>query len=144
VLIEPELLEEMAADENTKEKYLNIIDSATSQLEEATEQLGDAADDVKSIGFSVGRDGSVNFFADLEKMSENQKERIEKQCEEKAEKAEEAEKKEKKEQTAAASKKAFAKADTIEELIEKIKNVDWDSIKETQDDVQGSRFDCRA
>lgn len=136
VLIEPELLEKMAADDAEREKYLNIIDNATAQLDDAVEQLGDDADNVRSIGISVGKDGGITFFADLEKMSEKQRERIEKQREEKGREG-------KKTDHCAeiTSKKAFVKAGAAEELVEKIKNIDWNRIRETEEDFRGSRFD---
>lgn len=144
VLIEPELLEKMAADETTKEKYLGIIDNATAQIDNIKEQLGDDADNVKSLGISVSKDGTVNFFADLEKMSEKQREHIDRQRKEKSKESKETETASKKKQddySEITSKKAFAKANTIDELIEKIKNIDWNNIRETKEDAQGSRFD---
>ena len=85
VLIEPETLEEMAADEEAKAKYTGILDDAVDQLKDIKEQLGDKEDEVTHIGISVGKDGSVSYFADLEKIGERQKEWIEKSRESKKE-----------------------------------------------------------
>ena len=50
VLIEPELLEKMAADESVKEKYLGIIDDARNKISEVKDEvakLDDGEDGVK-------------------------------------------------------------------------------------------------
>ncbi len=146
VLIEPETLEEMAADEEAKAKYTGILDDAVDQLKDIKEQLGDKEDEVTHIGISVGKDGSVSYFADLEKIGERQKEWIEKSRESKKEERTEQEKKaqEKKSQDIAAqerTKKTRVQANSVEELIEKIKGVDWDQIKSEEKAMTGGRFD---
>ena len=91
VLIEPELLEKMAADESVKEKYLGIIDDAKNKIAEVKDEIAKQDDtedgakkaDIKNIGFSVKSDGSVSFFAELEKSSADQKKRIEQAREDK-------------------------------------------------------------
>ena len=62
-----------------------------------------------------------------------QKERIENAKEKRAE--------EKKEQAAKAQKKTYVQANSLEELEKKIKEIDWDSVKETKQETEGSRFD---
>lgn len=133
VLIDPEELEKMASDSKTKEKYLNILDNATSQLDEIKNRLGEQEGVITRYGISIGKDGKVSIFAELEKTSEKQRERMEKAQEKKREeKAQEERKK---------SKKAFVEADSLEELLEKIKEIDWDSIQEERREKTGSRFD---
>lgn len=146
VLIEPETLEEMAADEETKAKYTDILDDSVNQLKDIKEQLGDKKDEVTHIGISIGKDGSVSYFADLEKIGERQKEWIEKSRESKKEERTEQEKKaqEQKNQDIAAlerTKKTRVQADSVEGLLEKIKNVDWDQIKSEEKAMTGGRFD---
>jgi len=146
VLIEPETLEEMAADEEAKAKYTGILDDAADQLKDIKEQLGDKKDEVAHIGISVGKDGSVSYFADLEKIGERQKEWIEKSREGKKEERTEQEKRaqEKKNQDIAAqerTKRTRVQADSVEELIEKIKGVDWDQVKSEEKAMTGGRFD---
>ena len=146
VLIEPELLEEMASDEETKEKYLGILNDATDKLSKMKEQLGDTKDEVIHMGVSVGKDGTVSYFAELEKVSEKQRERIEKAREEKKEAAKEEEK-----EAAGAvgksisgkAKKTTVKASSVEELLEKIRNVDWSTVKSGEMTESGSRFDLK-
>lgn len=150
VLIEPELLEQMAADEATKEKYLGIIDEATGNIKAMREQLSeDDSKEVKSIGVSIDASGKVTYFAALEKMNERQRERIEKAREEKKEEQAEAAKKEaeaKKSEKAdnlykEPRKVTTLKADSAEGLLELIKNLNWDEVKAEQQIEAGMRFD---
>ena len=155
VLIEPELLEKMAADESVKEKYLGVIDDAKNKISEAKEEIAkmdDSAEDwkksdIKSLGFSVKSDGSVSFFAELEKSSADQQKRIEESSEEKRlkKKEEEKEAKAKKldEQREARFKKGLVKADSIDELVKGIQEFDWDSASEVVRPRAGGRLDVR-
>lgn len=139
-LFTPEELEKMAADEDVKNKNLKILDNAVSKLDEMKTQLGDKADDISRIGISFGDDGEVSFFAELEKNSEKQRERIEKQREDKKE----AGKNEAAEYLAHgknAGKRTTVFASTVEELAEKISRVDWNAIKEERQTTTGQRFD---
>lgn len=146
VLIEPEVLEQMAADEAVKEKYIGIMEDSLKQLDTVKEQLGEDAKDVKRIGITIGEDGSVNFFAELEKASDKQRERIEKNKEAKAEAAKEEKKaekakEEKPETIAEQKKKAYVQAETIEELVEKIKEINWEKIQKEEVAYTGSKID---
>lgn len=152
VLIEPEILEEMAADEEAKEKYIGILEDATSQLADMADQLGDEKDEVTHLGVSIAKDGTVSYFAELEKMSEKQKERIEEARAEKKAEQKEAKRKETKKadgkeggkeagKVQGRNKRTRLQADTVEELLEQIKNVDWDNIKAAEKVQTGSRFD---
>lgn len=143
-LFTPEELEKMAADEDVKNKNMKILDGAVSKLDEMKTKLGDKADDVTRIGISFGDDGEVSFFAELEKNSEKQRERIEKQREDKKEAAKENGKAEAAEYLAhgkATGKRTTVYASTIEELAEKIANVDWNAVKEERQSTTGQRFD---
>ena len=131
VLIDPETLEKMAADEGTKKKYMNILDNAKTDLTKMKDELAEEGKEVTHIGISFNSDGKKSYFADLEKMSDKQAERIEKNREDKkAEKAAEEKK-----------KKTRVHADSIEELREKIKNIDWDQIKAEDPQQVGSKSD---
>ena len=142
VLIDPETLEEMASDEEAKEKYTGILEDAVGQLSEMEEKLGDKKDEVMHLGITIGKDGQVSYFAELEKAGERQKEFIEKTIENKrAEKSE----REKKAQEEMAShervQRTRVQADSVDELLEKINAVDWDQIKSEEKPGTGSRFD---
>lgn len=131
VLIGPDTLEEMAADQETKDKNIGIIDDATAKLSGIKDQLGDQKEEVTRLGVSIGKDGTVSYFAELEKANEKQKERLEKSKEDKIN--------EKK-----SEKKTRVTAGSVEELLEKIKSVDWEQIpeeKEEKEEKAGSRID---
>lgn len=148
-LFTPDELEKMAADEDGKNKNLKTLDEAVSKLDEMKEQLGEKGNDVTRIGISFGDDGEVSFFAELEKNSEKQRERIEKQRMEKehssdkkaAKEAKSAETEEYRAHGRNTGKKTTVYASTVEELAEKIANVDWNAIKEERQSVTGQRFD---
>lgn len=139
VLLSPEELEKMAADENVKKENLKVLDNAVSKLSELRDQLGDKGKDISRLGIVIDNNGEVSYFAELEKVSERQRERIEERRESKREEAKEAEKKARKEQgpwgvghtpERDSVKKTTVHASSLEELIEKIGSIDWDDIQE--------------
>lgn len=135
VLIDPEELEKMAADSDYKEKNLSIIEESTGKLKEIKNQLSDKKDEVINLGVSIGKDGTVSYFAELQKISDKQKEHIEKTKEAKAEERAKAAKEQEKKNY---GKRTTVKANSVEELLDKIRNVDWDKVKE---ETTGSHFD---
>lgn len=156
VLIDPATLEEMAASKESKEKYLGILDEATGKLSEIQKELSsDEENTISRIGISIDKDGKVSYFAELEKMGEKQKERIEKQKEKSlAEKAEakRRERNEEKERVRNANrerqphipkvtKKVSVKSDSAEGLLEQIRSVDWSQVKAESRMDKGVKFD---
>lgn len=141
VLIEPETLEEMAADKETEAKYRGILDDAVGQLKDMESQLGDKKDEVAHLGISIGNDGKVSYFADLEKVSERQKDFIERTRENKKEERTAQAKKAEENAAKGRTKRTRVEADSVEELLEKIKAVDWEQVKAEEKPVTGGRFD---
>lgn len=153
VLIHADELEAMAKDGKTKEKYMSMIDDATSKLDEAKEQLGDKADDVVRMGISVGKDGKMSFFADLEQAGAKQRERIEQSRADKKEAAKAEEKKAKKQKDEERiesrregrkdewTKTARVESDSLEDLISQIQDLNWDSVKAHGVMPSGGRMD---
>ena len=145
VLIEPETLEAMAADESIKEKYLGIIDEATGKLDELKKSFsGEEEDTVVRLGITIADDGTVSYFADLEKMSEKQRERIAEAKEEKKEKeakAEKAEEDKKYRDLPGKTQRTRVTADSIEDLLKKIREVDWSKVKVENQKSRGGRVD---
>ena len=143
VLITPEELEKMAADENVKNENLKTLDDAFAKLDEMKEKLGEKGQEVSRLGVVLGDNGEVSFFAELKKSSQMQRERIEKQRESNREKAKE-EMKEKVQEKVdelngggassfpgrVPAKRTMVYGSSIEELLENINNVDWDSVAE--------------
>ena len=146
VLIDPEELERMASDDSVKEQNLALLDEAVGKLDELKNQLGDHKDEVVSMGITIGKDGQMSFFAELEKAGERQKQFIDSIREGKKEAAEKAaaEKADPRNPYAHGyerGKRTTVHASTVEELLDKISNVDWDSIKEESTaHMPGERF----
>lgn len=140
VMISSDELEKMAADEDYYNKNINTIDDAVKKSKEINEKFGAESDygkengvGISQIGIKVNADGTTSYFVELEKLSDKQKECIENAKEKRTE--------EKKEQAAKAQKKTYVQANSLEELEKKIKEIDWDSVKETKQETEGSRFD---
>ena len=156
VLLTPDELEKMAADADYQKQNLQTLDNALAKLGEMKEQLGESGEAVKRIGIAIGDDGGISYFAELEKTNAKQRDRIEKQRENRREEKAEAEKKaerEKAEESADVVNRVFGQkkykrtvvyADSVEELSEKIKQLDWNQVREQSDTPAGSHFDFTA
>ncbi len=148
VMISSEELEKMAGDEEYGNERLKQMEDAVAMSKQITEELendpewnGDTG--INKITIELADDGSVKLFAELEKSSAKQRERIEanreKQKEEK--KAEE-----KKELAASYGKneeyrqRTTVEATSAEELLAKIRGVDWSQVP--YDEIKtGERID---
>ena len=148
VLIDPEELERMANDEEVKNQNLSLLDESLNKLSEMKEELKETGreDEVVTLGVNIGKDGQVSYFAELEKAGERTREFVDKMREDKKEAAKEAEA----EKTGKAqdkynyehSKRATVSADSVEDLLEMIKNFNWDTVKEeTTIPMPGKNFD---
>jgi len=133
VLIDPETLEEMAADEEVRAKYEGILQDATGELKNLSEKLKEEGTEVRNLGVTIGKDGIVSYFAELDKMNEKQRERIEKSKEDKKEEAKRAEKKsDKKANDKEKAERVRVYAQTIEDLIAKIKKANENKEEKTE------------
>lgn len=108
VLIDPETLEKMASDEEERAKFESVLEGAGAQFETLAKELGEDVGKVKSMGISVDKDGIVSFFAQIEKDNKDYSEAVSKNREEKAKEKEKAETR-------------LVKAESMEQLIEKLK-----------------------
>lgn len=135
VLMNAEELEKMAKDPNAKKEGMDKIESARNQLAYMQTQLNESGENVKKLGVVFEKDGSTTLFASLEKANEQQRER--------QEEAREAKRAEKGASNSLynRTKETTVKAKTTEELLEKIRSVDWDSIEEKVVPASGSKFD---
>lgn len=119
VILSVEELEKMAADEEYAAEYMQKVQGAVRMSEQINREFGFISESggmvgstkVSKIGISLGEDGTTTFFAELEKSSQQQRERIEDAQEEKRAKE--------REQT----ERTFVQVDSIEELVDKIKNL---------------------
>ena len=129
VLLTPEELEKMAADEDVKKKNLKTLDDAFAKLNEMKEKLGENGQEVSRLGVILGDDGEISYFAELEKVNEKQRERIEENRENKKEEARKAEKEQaERERRPEPPKRTTVHASSLEELAEKISQVDWSTV----------------
>lgn len=108
VLIDEEKIEKMATDENFRKQYEKIISNAGSGLSNLKARLEKSGANVKGYGMQVNDGGTMSFFAVVDKVNAQQRERIQKRAVAK------------KEEKKAAEKKAERK-DREEELQEKLR-----------------------
>ncbi|MBO5071477.1 MAG: hypothetical protein J6C32_00775 [Eubacterium sp.] len=143
VLIDPETLEAMAADEDTKQQYIDQIDAARTDLNGMQEKLKETGEEVTRVGMTFDKDGNVSYFAEVEKISEKYKEHIEKGIEKRKEEKAEAARKEDAAMahTPGKVKKTTVYADSVDELLKKIREVDWDKIDAEEVKESGGLFD---
>ena len=147
VLIDVEKLEKMANDPSFAKKYEGIIAMAQTKLTEMKNSLASSGASVKNFGINVDANGTTSYFATLEKSSEAQAKRIEKQREAKAE-AKKAEKKkaekekaeerveEAREKRKEAAEKVedsydFIESDSLEGLFDKVSAYSYNSAADT-------------
>ena len=146
-------LERMATDEKYASEKMRRVNTIVDMTDRICEQFGyerawgkDGANDtiINKLAVSINDDGSMSIFAELEKMSEKQKDYIEKLREKRAEEKKVAEKNEDKKANSykkddnLSVKKVVVEASSEEELIEKMKNVDWNKVSGGE---VGIRFD---
>ena len=147
VLISESELEEMATNEETRSKNEKLIEDAKAQMPDMLKKLEESGTEVKSFGIEI-KDGTVSYFAVLDKAAAAQKERIEAKQEEKlAEKKADA-KDAATEKTKQPSKKEdliMVSAGSIEELIKKLQSTAYevmaDNIQTPQEKMVGQSFD---
>lgn len=115
VIFSAEELEKMASDEKYEKEYMDRVQGALRMSDEINKKFGYESafgknggnGEVTKIGISFNSDGTTSIFAELEKLSANQRERIEKAREE---------------------KRTTVQANSMEELMEKIRKMDWNTI----------------
>lgn len=119
VLIAPEALEAMVADEKVRAQYEAALSGADEKFTQMKEELGEDADQIRSYSITIDKDGKTSYavwlikdFAernttDAKELQQSQQDRIEeKRAERKKQEKERLEK---------------IEADSIEELIQKVK-----------------------
>lgn len=150
VLFSSEELEKMAADEKYFNQKINDLEGAVRMSEEINQKYGFDQEEkdtqITKMGMVFHDDGTTSFFAELEKTSAKQKERIEKSREEKrTEKKQEAKKAEKDlknyEKNNTETKRVTVWADSMQELVDKINAVDWDHVPTESVKESGGRYD---
>ena len=147
VLFSPDELEKMASDEKYLEEKIKGMEGAVSFSQRINDEFGfesvfqkNSGVEVTNVGISYNDDGTMTYFAELEKVNEKQQERLENAREDKAEKVEKANKNEKVSKATSSTKKTVVYADTEEDLLNKIYEIDWSKI-ENKDKLVGGKLD---
>ena len=128
VLIDVDKIEKMATDESYRDQIEGLLTQSVSQMSGLADSLGTIADDVVGYGMQVNDDGTATYFAVLKDMSakaeELREERAEKKQEERKaeEKEEQAERLEELRSGAYSGRTTTIKADSIDELLQKIED----------------------
>lgn len=115
VLFTEEELEKMASDEKYEKKYMDRVQGAVRMSEQINKQFGfgpaSEKGNITKIGIAFHNDGSMSYFASLEKMSENQRNRLEQNI-------------------PVRSKRTQVSASSMDDLIRKMNQTDWSKIRE--------------
>ena len=129
VILSTEEIEKMSTDEEYAAKVMGHVDSAVGKMDSILEQA-ELEDGVQftSLSASIDDEGNMKLFASLEKISEEQQERLEKAKEKRAEEAEDEKNSDDEEKLPTASQKIELEADSVEDMLEKIFGIKWDEI----------------
>lgn len=125
VLINPELLEKMAADESVRAEYESVLDQADDNSAALEEALGEDADKIKNFSITIDANGKVSYAVQLIKdFEERNAKRAENASKKSVEDIREERLEEKRAKRREEEKERLERisADSIEELAEKIKN----------------------
>lgn len=155
VLFSSEELEKMASNEKYEKEYMDRVQGALRMSDEINKKFGfesafgkdGSNSEITQIGIFFNSDGTTSFFAELEKSSASQRERIEqRQKERRAQKKEDAkkverEKERKRLEGKVDQKRTTVHADSMEELLEKIREVDWNTFQTGNEPEVGRKFD---
>ena len=137
VIFTNEELEKMAEDEDYAKKTMGQVNDAVGILKGISEEdLGEGVN-FSQLSISIDEEGNMKFFAQLEKLSQEQAERLEAAKEKRAEERKAAEdsqnpikEEEQSELTELFFKSADVEASSRSELLAKISGIDWAKIAE--------------
>ena len=136
VMFTTEELEKMAEDDEYAEKVMGQVGNAVDMLKNISEKdLGEGVQ-FSQLGVSIDSEGNMTLFAQLEKLSAEQKERFEAAKEKRADEQKNTDKSiddmPPEESTSILFKSADVEASTEEELFAKIFGINWDDIPEEE------------
>ena len=152
VILSSAEIEKMANDEDYAAKKMHEVENSVNMCRKICEQQGyvsafgsnkEGIGTINKIGVVSDDNGNMKFFAELEKTSDKQKERLEKSREKKAEEKKLAEKRAHKKNPYEKEEKDTVKRTTIEansynELLDKLEAFDWSKVADSK---SGDRFD---
>ncbi|MBR6711492.1 MAG: hypothetical protein IKI76_00650 [Selenomonadaceae bacterium] len=136
VMFTAEEIEKMAADEDYAEKMMGQVGSAVDMLKNLSEKdLGEGVQ-FSQLSVSFDSEGNMKLFAQLEKLSTEQQERLEAAKEKRAEEQKASEEatteKTPEDGMPVVFKSADVEASNEEELLAKIFGINWDEIPEEE------------
>lgn len=160
VLIDEEKIERMATDENYRKQYEAIISNAANGLSQMSSSLSQGTSaNVKGYGMQVHDNGTVSYFAVIDKSLAAQRERMAEKAETRREERRDAAKKAEKERreerldkargdkTQAGKDEVTITASSIDELIKKINDVLFNErsnyVMTEEEKMHGQNFDFR-
>lgn len=125
VLFSSEELEKMASDKKYEKEYMAKVQGAVQMSDQINRQFGfesglgknAAGSQLTKVGMSFNSDGTTTLFASLEKQSDK-----------------------KGNKGTAGTKKTTVEASSQEELIRKLRSLDWNKVKEEKK-TEGNKFD---
>lgn len=151
IIFSDEELEKMAQDEGYAKEKIRTMETAVEMSRRINKQFGllptgenkEIKDQmINKIGISFNEDGTMSLFAEVEKVSESQRNYLEKLKAKRAEEKEETKKAEEKKATLkekeVSIKKVTLEASSEEELVEKLQKVEWNKVVGKS---VGTRFD---
>lgn len=137
VILSSEEIEKMAEDEEYADKVMGQVDKAVGVMDKILEEPLEDGVKFSSLAVSIDDEGNMKLFAGLEKMSEEQRERLEELKEKRAEEKQKADENsetetetEEEEENIFSVKSFNVEADSAEELLEKIFGIKWDEVEE--------------
>lgn len=158
VLITPDLLEKMAADEEVAAEYEGIIHNSIAEIKDAKQQLAEDADMIEKFGVSVNSDGEVTYHASLiegltgddgtrtvkastieellKRLNEVKESQAEKLAEIRAKKAEEAEKAEEK----AAAEDETTEAEAAAKAAAEVTRLATSIVEHSEEIIEATKF----
>ena len=156
VMFSADEIEKMAEDEEYMNTRLSEMEKAVGEAVKFMEDYNNSDESkesgrmIKSVAVTVNSDGTTSVFAELTKVNEAQRERIEKAQAEKADKAkaeakkaehEKAAKRPEKPEKPETVKTAVVSADSLEELKKVIGEFDWSIFDKADESVKGQHID---
>ena len=144
VLIDEDKIEQMATDEKFRAQYEGLIEKAANNLSALKEKMDNSgqSSNILGYGLEVKEDGEIGYFAVLRKSTEAMKEHIEKVTEKHRTERKEAAKKAEKEAFEESLKPEdteVIRADSIEELLQKVEDynfTDRSNVVKTEQEMQ--------
>lgn len=146
VLFSPDELEKMASSKSYMNEKLKNIDEAMNLSNRINSEFNMTSkdpnevtqSDITKIGITFDKNGTMSLFADLEKTTINQKERLEEVREKRAEQQNRYKSKNDRNNNKVSVKRTTVKASSVDELVKKLQNMSWADVEAEEEEVGSS------